>query len=81
MQRSPVRPHEVRRSAHPGQDVRYGIIKRRNDLDHLTYGVDSRTKAVLWGLDHGFGPDRVRTTTDDAASTEDAEDAEDAEDG
>lgn len=23
--------------------------------------VDSRTKAVLWGLAHGFGPDRVRS--------------------
>ena len=24
-------------------------------------GVDSRTKAVLWGLGHGFRPDRVRS--------------------
>jgi NarL family two-component system response regulator LiaR len=23
-------------------------------------GVDSRTQAVLWGIDHGFRPDRVR---------------------
>ncbi|WP_432477761.1 response regulator transcription factor [Nocardioides sp. GXQ0305] len=23
-------------------------------------GVDSRTRAVLWGIDHGFRPDRVR---------------------
>lgn len=23
--------------------------------------VDSRTKAVLWGLDHGFRPDRIRS--------------------
>ncbi len=23
-------------------------------------GVDSRTKAVLWGIDHGFRPDRTR---------------------
>ena len=23
-------------------------------------GVESRTQAVLWGIDHGFRPDRVR---------------------
>jgi NarL family two-component system response regulator LiaR len=30
-------------------------------------GVDSRTKALLWGLDHGFHPDRVRSIIDDGA--------------
>ena len=25
-------------------------------------GVDSRTRAVLWGIDHGFRPDRARHT-------------------
>lgn len=28
-------------------------------------GVDSRTQAVLWGIDHGFRPDRVRERRDD----------------
>ena len=23
-------------------------------------GVESRTRALLWGIDHGFRPDRVR---------------------
>ena len=23
-------------------------------------GVDSRTRALLWGIDHGFRPDHVR---------------------
>jgi NarL family two-component system response regulator LiaR len=27
-------------------------------------GVDSRTQAVLWGIDHGFRPDRVRQRLD-----------------
>jgi NarL family two-component system response regulator LiaR len=27
-------------------------------------GVDSRTQAVLWGIDHGFRPDRVRHRLD-----------------
>lgn len=28
-------------------------------------GVDSRTQAVLWGIDHGFRPDRARVRLDD----------------
>jgi DNA-binding NarL/FixJ family response regulator len=31
-------------------------------------GVTSRSRAILWGIDHGFQPDRVRTTGDDLAS-------------
>ena len=27
-------------------------------------GVQSRTQALLWGIDHGFRPDRVRLTVD-----------------
>jgi DNA-binding NarL/FixJ family response regulator len=27
---------------------------------YLKIGVESRTQAVLWGVDHGFRPDRVR---------------------
>ncbi len=29
-------------------------------------GVDSRTRAVLWGIDHGFRADRLRRTGEDA---------------
>lgn len=31
-------------------------------------GVDSRTQAVLWGIDHGFRPDRVRRRLDTDAT-------------
>ncbi|MCD9152955.1 response regulator transcription factor [Aeromicrobium duanguangcaii] len=31
-------------------------------------GVDSRTRAVLWGVDHGFRPDAIKAATPDAAS-------------
>ena len=32
-------------------------------------GVDSRTQAVLWGIDHGFRPDRTRVRLDGADET------------
>lgn len=38
-------------------------------------GVDSRTKAVLWGLDHGFSPDRARTMAADAMGFADVDPA------
>ena len=28
-------------------------------------GVDSRTRAVLWGVDHGFRPDSIRAAAPD----------------
>jgi NarL family two-component system response regulator LiaR len=31
-------------------------------------GVTSRSRAILWGIDHGFQPDRVRSMGDDLAS-------------
>ncbi|WP_235833718.1 response regulator transcription factor [Aeromicrobium chenweiae] len=31
-------------------------------------GVDSRTRAVLWGVDHGFRPDIIKAAAPDAAS-------------
>ena len=31
-------------------------------------GVDSRTRAVLWGVDHGFRPDSIRAKAPDNAS-------------
>jgi len=30
-------------------------------------GVDSRTRAVLWGIDHGFRPDKIRAKAPDGA--------------
>ena len=33
-------------------------------------GVDSRTQAVLWGIDHGFRPDRSRVRLEDDDETE-----------
>jgi DNA-binding CsgD family transcriptional regulator len=30
-------------------------------------GVDSRTRAVLWGIDHGFRPDSIRAKAPDTA--------------
>lgn len=30
-------------------------------------GVDSRTRAVLWGIDHGFRPDHVKAAAPDSA--------------
>jgi DNA-binding NarL/FixJ family response regulator len=27
-------------------------------------GVTSRSRAILWGIDHGFQPDRVRYSAD-----------------
>jgi DNA-binding CsgD family transcriptional regulator len=31
-------------------------------------GVTSRSRAILWGIDHGFQPDRSRMTGDDLAN-------------
>ena len=31
-------------------------------------GVDSRTRAVLWGVDHGFRPDSIRAAAPDGTS-------------
>jgi DNA-binding NarL/FixJ family response regulator len=31
-------------------------------------GVTSRSRAILWGIDHGFQPDRMRLTGDDLAN-------------
>jgi NarL family two-component system response regulator LiaR len=33
-------------------------------------GVTSRSRAILWGIDHGFQPDRVRLTGDQLAADE-----------
>jgi DNA-binding CsgD family transcriptional regulator len=30
-------------------------------------GVTSRSRAILWGIDHGFQPDRSRATGDAVA--------------
>ena len=30
-------------------------------------GVDSRTRAVLWGVDNGFRPDTIRANAPDTA--------------
>ncbi len=32
-------------------------------------GVTSRSRAILWGIDHGFQPDRTRLTGDDLADS------------
>src|SRR3954452_6719466 len=32
-------------------------------------GVTSRSRAILWGIDHGFQPDRTRQTGDDLAES------------
>ena len=31
-------------------------------------GVTSRSRAILWGIDHGFQPDRIRATGDELAA-------------
>jgi DNA-binding CsgD family transcriptional regulator len=31
-------------------------------------GVTSRSGAILWGIDHGFQPDRARSTGDELSS-------------
>ena len=37
-------------------------VKTHMRTHYRKIGVDSRTRAVLWGIDHGFRPDRARHT-------------------
>ena len=43
-------------------------IKKYIRTAYRKIGVDSRTRAVLWGVDHGFRPDSIRAASPDRAS-------------
>ena len=44
-------------------------VKSYTRAAYRTMGVSSRTQAVLWGIDHGFQRDRMRTVLDPADET------------
>lgn len=43
-------------------------VKKYIRTAYRKIGVDSRTRAVLWGVDHGFRPDSIRASAPDSAS-------------